>query len=100
MSEWIKIEKQLGNALEDLFEEILILHNDQRYSKLDNAWEDFKRECRERYEMGRAEHAGKDSAWENWSNDEFAKNIREELIDYIIYAAARNTRPLTNHARR
>ena len=38
MTEWVRIEKQLGNALEDLFEEILILHNDQRYSKTDNAW--------------------------------------------------------------
>lgn len=93
MSEWAKIETQLGNALEDLFEEILVLHDDQRYSKTDNAWKDFKRQCQERYEIGRAQHAGADTTWENWSDAEFGKNIREELIDYIIYTAARHTLP-------
>lgn len=96
MSEWLRIEKQLGNALEDMFEEIIMLHNDQRYSKEDNAWEDFKRECQARYETGRAEHAGSGTTWENWTDAEFAKNIREELIDYVIYAAARNTLPIRN----
>jgi len=96
MTQWIRIEKQLGNALEDLFEEVMVLFNDQQYCEVDNAWDTLKMECRERYEIGRMQHANSDSTWDKWSDDDYAKNIREELLDYLIYAAARHTLPIRN----
>ena len=96
MSEWIKIEKQLVAALEDMYEECLLLFNDSMSNDSDGSWDRFKMECRSRYEMGRAEHAASDSTWDNWTDKDFEKNIREELIDYVIYAAARHTLPIRN----
>jgi hypothetical protein len=100
MSEWIKIEKRLADGVEDLFEEALRLWDDRMNATRDGAWDRFVMECRARYEMGRAQHAGTPSTWESWSFDEFEKNIREELMDYVIYSAAQHARSVTNHARR
>lgn len=100
MSEWIKIQKRLEDGVEDLFEEVMLLWNDKMNATKDGAWDRFVMECRERYEMGRAQHAGTPGAWESWTFDEFEKNIREELMDYIIYSAARHALPVVTDARR
>lgn len=90
MSEWHSIERLLPDGVEDLFEEVLLLWNDHMNAGEDGAWVRFVNECKARYEAGRRQHADTDSTWDGWSDDDFAKNIREELIDYVIYAAARN----------
>ena len=86
MSEWSKIEQQLGNGLEDVFEEIMLMWN----AKMDGEWKEFVQDCKLRYEKGRKQHEGSSSTWGGWKDEDFAKNIREELIDACIYAAQRN----------
>lgn len=100
MSEWQKIENQLANGVEDLYEECLVLWEDKMNRETDGAWSRFVAECKARYEAGRKEHEASSSTWEAWSDDEFAANIREELMDFVIYSAARSNRILTRHARR
>lgn len=86
-AEWNKIEHQLANGLEDLYEELLILWNSKMYNA---GWDEFISECRERYEQGRKQHKDEGSTWEKWSDKDFADNIREEIIDAVIYCAQRN----------
>lgn len=83
--EWDAIKRNLENGLDDVFMLIVELGDDETFVA-------FVDDARERYEKGRAQHADSDSTWEAWSDDDFAKNIREELIDCVIYAAARIVR--------
>ena len=83
--EWDAIKSKLENGLDDVFMLIMGLGDDETFLA-------FVDDARERYEKGRAQHAGSDSTWEAWSDGDFAKNIREELIDCVIYAAARIVR--------
>lgn len=85
MSEWESIERRLIGGLDSIFMMILTMDKDDR-------WERFVSDAKQRYETGRAEHAEADSTWEKWEVEEFDKNIREELIDCVIYAAARELR--------
>ena len=100
MSEWQSIENQLANGVEDLYEECLILWSDNMNRDKDGAWSRFVAECKERYEAGRKEHEASASTWEAWSDEEFSANIREELMDFVIYSAAHTNRILTRNARR
>ena len=59
-------------------------------------WHAFVSDARERYERGRKQHADSDSTWEGWSDEAFVKNIREELLDATIYAAARDAKRTTD----
>jgi hypothetical protein len=87
MSEWERIEERLPSALDWLFTEFILVWN----TLMDDSdeWKGFVNDARERYERGRIQHATSDSTWDGWSDEEFVKNIREELIDATIYAAAR-----------
>ena len=90
MSEWERIEERLPSALDWLFTEFILVWN----TLMENTdeWEGFVSDARERYERGRKQHADSDSTWEGWTVQEFLSNIREELLDAAIYAAARTTR--------
>lgn len=85
MSEWDAIKRNLENGLDDVFMLIIGLGDVETFRT-------FIEDAHARYEKGRAQHADSDSTWEAWSDDDFAKNIREELIDCVIYAAARIAR--------
>jgi hypothetical protein len=90
MSEWERIEERLPSALDWLFTEFILVWN----TLMDDSdeWEQFVDEAKERYERGRTQHAESDSTWEGWTDQEFLNNIREELLDAVIYASARTTR--------
>ena len=96
MSEWDRIQRHLADSIENMFEEIVLPHNDQMNADADGAWSSFISECRTRYLAGRAQHAGSGTTWDEWSDEDFEKNIREELIDYVIYSAARTARRRTH----
>lgn len=87
MSEWESIEEQLLNGLDDVFMDIMRLDGG-------SAWGAFVADAQKRYEEGRAQHADSDSTWDGWTAVDFDKNIREELIDCVIYAAARIVREM------
>jgi len=57
-------------------------------------WGAFIADCKARYEKGREQHAGTSSTWEDWSRGQFSRNIDEEIIDAVIYAAAQRGRIL------
>ena len=87
MSEWSLIEHHLEDALDDVFMTII------RLGGIDSdEWSVFVADAQKRYEAGRAEHAESDSTWDAWTMEEFVANIREELLDCVIYAAARLVR--------
>lgn len=90
MTEWEQIEKNLLSGLDAVFVMILKL-GDEADSEA-YGWGEFVKDAKARYEKGRVEHSDSDSTWDAWSDDEFAQNIREELTDCVIYAAARITR--------
>lgn len=90
MREWDQIETRLPTALDWLFSEFIIKWNS--YIEHDDEWEALISDARERYERGRAQHADADSTWDEWSDEDFEQNIREELLDACIYAAARAAR--------
>lgn len=94
MAEWEKIEERLPSALDWLFTEFILVWN----TLMENTdeWEGFVSDARERYERGRKQHADSDSTWEGWSDEEFIHNIREELLDATIYAAARDAKRTTD----
>ena len=83
--EWDRIKMHLERGLDDVFMEIMRLGDE-------SAWRSFELQASLRYKQGRAQHAGSDTTWENWDDDDFADNIREELIDCVIYATARALR--------
>lgn len=91
MSEWERIESNLPSALDWLFSEFILVWN--TFMDDTEEWEQFVDEARRRYEKGRKQHADSDSTWEGWTDQQFLSNIREELLDAAIYAAARDTRP-------
>lgn len=88
MSEWEAIKNQLSNGLDDVFGDILNLDGPDE-------WDSFVSAARIRYVAGRTQHADSDSTWDAWTSEDFAKNIREELIDCVIYAAARIVREMS-----
>lgn len=90
MSEWERIEERLPHALDWLFTEFVLVWNTLMEDS--DEWHAFVSDARERYERGRKQHADSDSTWDGWSDDEFISNIREELLDATIYAAARNAK--------
>jgi hypothetical protein len=96
MSEWKQIEHHLLSGVDELF--MTIIHLGGSGDTESDAWSDFVDACKERYESGRAEHEASDSTWDGWSDEEFEKNIREELMDAVIYTAARNIRLLRGAA--
>lgn len=87
MSEWDAIKRNLENGLDDVFMDIMRLGDSVE-------WSAFVADAQKRYEDGRAQHAESDSTWDNWNAMDFEKNIREELIDCVIYSAARVARGL------
>jgi len=90
MTEWQRIEDNLPHALDTLFLEFISYWNS--FIEDDEKWQGFVRHARDRYENGRAQHAESDSTWDKWTDEDFAKNIREELLDAVIYEAERNVR--------
>lgn len=90
MSEWERIEERLPGALDWLFTEFVLVWNTLMEDS--DEWHAFVSDARERYERGRKQHADSDSTWEGWSDEAFVKNIREELLDATIYAAARDAK--------
>lgn len=89
-SEWAGIQHHLLDGVDDVFMQILTLG--QEGDDKTDAWSEFAADCKKRYEEGRAEHKDAASTWDEWSDSDFAKNIREELIDACIYAAQRNAK--------
>jgi len=90
MSEWERIEERLPHALDWLFTEFVLVWNTLMEDS--DEWHAFVSDARERYERGRKQHADSDSKVEGWSDEAFVKNIREELLDATIYAAARDAK--------
>ena len=90
MTEWQSIESRLPHALDSLFLEFISYWNS--FIEDDEKWRAFVQHAKDRYEKGRAQHSESDSTWDKWTDDDFAKNIREELLDAVIYEAARDSR--------
>lgn len=91
MSEWDQIEARWIPAIEDVFEEFLSLYSHYAFGEPTDSHNTyvFIDVARKRYEQGREQHRNTESTWEAWSDDDYERNILEELMDAIIYAAAR-----------
>ena len=85
MSEWDMIEARIPEALDWLFSTFVLAWNNQM--DVDEEWDKLVADAKARYEKGRAQHAESESTWEGWSEKQFGDNIREELLDAIIYCA-------------
>jgi len=72
---WSKIHTQLPRAM-DMVEEAVIP------TVFNSVW--LYQELQERYSKGEAEHGGE---WLDWKNEAFVDNIREEVLDMILYCA-------------
>lgn len=90
MSEWDSIEANLEHALDSLFARFIMVWNQNMDD--DDAWRDFINQAKARYEKGRQQHAESESTWTNWTDADFTANIIEELLDAVIYEAARTIR--------
>jgi len=90
MSEWDSIEANLEHALDSLFARFIMVWNQNMDD--DDAWRDFINQAKARYEKGRQQHVESASTWENWTDADFIVNITEELLDAVIYEAARMNR--------
>jgi len=90
MSEWDRIEARIPEALDWLFSTFVLAWNNQM--DVDEEWDKLVADAKARYEKGRAQHAESDSTWEDWTDDQFVANIREELLDAVIYTAMRSAK--------
>jgi hypothetical protein len=90
VSEWDQIESRLPEALDWLFSTFVLAWNNQM--EVSEEWDEFVADAQARYERGRAQHSESASTWDDWTDDEFVANIREELLDAVIYAAMRGTK--------
>ena len=84
MSEWSRIVERIPEAINDM---CILFHDLHDASKTDQAG-GFVEQARKRYEAGRAEHAESDSTWASWGEDDYLRNISEEVTDSIIYYAS------------
>lgn len=91
MSEWDEIADRFILGAEDVFDMLMAIygHHMMGWTDVDPHIEAFVADAKERYERGKAEHADTGTTWEAWTDHDFAANIREEVMDAIIYAAAR-----------
>lgn len=86
-TEWDRIQHELVGGMEDLFNEFMETYNG--FIEKNQHWTSFVTDAKNRYQTGRAQHHADGTSWDTWNDDEFDMNIREEFIDYVIYAAAR-----------
>ena len=90
MSEWDRIEARIPEALDWLFSTFILTWNNMM--DIDDEWPLLLADAKARYEKGRAQHAESDSTWADWTDDQFVANIREELLDAVIYTAMRSAK--------
>ena len=91
---WPLIEEQLSAALQELFDQLRIMAEEEPAGLIE--------ELRQRYEAGRREHmevrrrAGRkgrrgepESHWSRWPRERFVLEAREEDLDRWLYPAMR-----------
>jgi len=87
--EWSDIEANLLTALNTVYYEALDMRHGIGWGS--PLGDKFRIDAKRRYEEGRAEHADTFESWDYWTQERFAFEMREELIDAVLYAAAKET---------
>lgn len=83
MTKWEEIKPFIDEGLTMVTGEAVMLaigfnKNDQRMTR-------FMQDCEAKFAAGQAEH---NDDWVGWSNDDYRREMREELIDAVIYMAS------------
>jgi len=90
--EWSDIEANLLTALGVVRRDVVSMTATASVMSEDEFDPYFIGDCKRRYEEGRAEHAGTFESWDHWTQERFTFEMREELIDAVLYAAAKETK--------